>query len=443
MRRISASALPAVLAALTAAQTLSAQQPSAPPGFAVSTVLSERSQPWAVRGAAGDPAATTFWIGLGRTVFHRPDPWTWITVHQFAAPDDLGILLQPTAGSHAWFAGLRSGTFFAIDPANPATPAHSFAGVANAFDLAIASTGEVLVSANPAWPAAGAATGVWHIGPQRTPRELLRLAGPSGPLLFDAQDRLIVADLGAAWPIPPGGVRLLRFTAARWRPVLAGGGTLQPGDAERIGAGWNGAYDLATDDGGELWVTDGNTGAVRRAHPATLQPLPTADFAMAGTALQIAWRPGSDAPFLPFQPGERAGALLVADSDFVSEHALRRLHPERPTLALWPGATFGAGTGRADLTGAGGGIALLALSTGPARPETALAWLDGAPLWSALDPQAPLATAFVALDAQGHGSVPLRHPGGFALRLLLQAAVLSPTGHGHGTSAAVTLDLLP
>ena len=80
-----------------------------------------------------------------------------------------------------------------------------------AFDLAVGPGGEVIVSANPLWPAANADTGLWHVGPHGLPREVLRLSGPSGPVLFDAAGNLLVAELGRVIPPPVGAVRRLEL----------------------------------------------------------------------------------------------------------------------------------------------------------------------------------------------------------------------------------------
>lgn len=434
--------LPAVLPALLSAAATAQSPVVVPPGFALQSLVTERSQPSQVRGAAFDPASGEHWLGLGSTVFHRPDPWTWNTVHQFTAPEDLG-LLKCAGGRIVWFTALHAGTAFRLDPAGGAMT--SFAGVPNAFDLAVGPAGEVLLSANPNWPAPGADTGLWHVGPGRTPREVLRLRGPSGPLTFDPDGNLLVAELGPVVPVPPGGARILRFPRARWQAALATTTVLTPADADAIGTGWNGAYALCCDDRGRLHVTDPGTMVVERTLPFSLQRDPVAACGLPFAGLQLQFVPGNGAPFLPFQPEALAGAMLVGSGDFVSEWTLHALRPRRPDFDVLPGPVFGAGLPTFRLRGGpAGGIAFLAASADAPRAEWLAAVPDGTPLWLGLDPYAPIATAAFALDGTGNGQVQVRHPGGFALQVQFQALALGAAGSGrHGTSGLLPVQLLP
>src|SRR5204863_102017 len=81
--------------------------------------------------------------------------------------------------------------------------------------------------------------GLWHVGPQLTPREVLHLSGPSGPVQFDPAGNLLVAEIGRTVPAPPGAVRILRFARSRWQRALSDGLVLTTLDADLVSTGWD------------------------------------------------------------------------------------------------------------------------------------------------------------------------------------------------------------
>lgn len=444
MRGVLAAARPwSVLSALLAVPALSQTNPTMPVGFAAEPVFVEASQGAVVRGAVHAPGFGWF-VALGRTLQHRPDPQTRLTPWSLPPGDDIAWLLFDAPGARLLGGALRQGIVFVHDPATATTT--TYQGVANAFDAVPLPNGDLLLSANPNWPAPGASSGIWLVGPTRSPRELLRLNGPSGPLTLDRSGNLLVAELGTVIPVPPGGARLLRFPAARVVAAIAGT-TLTIADADRQSPGWNGLYDLEFDDRGCLHVSDSGSSTVLRTWPGTLTRDPSAaiDVGTGFAGLQLQFEPATTAPFAAFQPAERASSLLVGASDFVGRHEVLRLHPQRPDLGLWPGTTFGAGTARATVTNApAGGFGVFAGSAHPLVPERAVALLDALPVWFALDDRQPIATRIVPLDANGTATTALIHPGGFAGQVHLQAFTLTAAGIGqHGSTAAVTVTLLP
>lgn len=432
-----------VWSSLSAVPVLCQTNPTPPPGFVAEPVFVEASAGAMVRGCAHAPGFG-WYVALGRTLEHRPDPQTRLLPWSAPAGDDIAWLQFEAAHGHLVGSVLRQGTVFVHDPATATTT--TFLGVANAFDGVALAGGDLLLSANPGWPLPGAASGIWLVGPARTPRELLRLNGPSGPLTLDRRGSLVVAELGTVIPVPAGGARLLRFPAGRVAAAV-GGASLSLADADHISPGWNGIYDLAFDDRDCLHVSDAGSSTVLRTRPGTLtlDPTATVDVGPGFAALQLQFEAAAAAPFVPFQPAERASSLLVGASDFVGRHEVLRLHPQRPGLDVWPGTTFGAGIARATVRGApAGGFCVFAGSAHAPMPERAVVWLDALPIWFALDDQRPIATRIVALDAQGTATTSLLHPGGFAAQVHLQALTLTAAGAGpHGSTAPVTVTLLP
>src|SRR5690606_19334944 len=149
---------------------------------------------------------------------------------------------------------------------------------------------------------------------------------PTGDLLYATQT--------AAWPSPPGSVRLLRFPAARLRTALAGGPALAESDGVEI-ARLDGAFDLACDDRGAIYVSDPQHGDVRRVAPdGRLDPTPLLPRAARGT-LGLVFVDGSDATFDAWQP-EAGGALWVGTSDWLSFSAIHAVRPARPEVTATP-----------------------------------------------------------------------------------------------------------
>lgn len=411
------------------------------PGFGAHTALTELGQAPSVVGFAHDPATGHHYLAVGNTLFHRPNAATWNTAWTAPAGDVLAAVAKAGAPSPILVATLLGGIVQQIDPATGAMVAMQ--GVANIFDLAAAPGGLVLASANPTWPAPGSNSGIWVFGPTLAPRVLLQLQGPSGPLCIDPTGNLLVAELGTAVPPPPGSVRILRFPAATWQAAVASGTTLVPAQADAVSTGWNGAYDLAVDDLGRIHVTDPNSNLVARTLPGSMvrDPVPLCTLGRPG--LQLQFVRGAALPFAPFLHEEHASSLYVASSDFSSEYRVERIHPARPRLDALPGTTLGAGTGTLRMSAAPPGApAFLAFSLAAPRSEQLVAFVDGLPLWLGLDPQAPLVATALATDASGVAQLAFSHPGGFALQLAVQGALLLPAA-GITSSSLVSLQLLP
>lgn len=419
----------------------------AAPGFAADTVFREVAQLHRVVGVAADVYRGGFFEAVDNVLFYHPDTSNWSVAHLLPAGEVIGALRFCEADSHLYFTALHAGTVFDFDPAT--LIATAMQGVANGFDLAFDSQGAVLLAANPNWPQSYSTSGIWRIAPGQPPRLLLQLSGPSAPLCFDRHDNLVTAELGAVVPPPPGGVRLLRFPAARLAAVLQQPtAQLLVADADLIGNGWNGAFGLAVDDLDHVYVTDPASHLLHRAAAGTLQPEAAPFCVLPGYGLQLQFVSSHGDPWRAmraWQPGAQTSTLLVGNCDFVNEYAVARLHPERPQLAATPNPALAAGVVTLRCTGAPPAAAVwFAIAAPWPWPEQVIAFADGTPLWLGL-PAASLQVAGLAFaDNLGTATLRLQHPGGFAATLAAQALALGAPGSGaHGTSTPMLLNLLP
>lgn len=313
---------------------------------------------------------------------------------------------------------------------------------ANVFDLALVpGTSILLATANPSWPNPGAQPGIWRIDPPAPARELIRLSGASGPLVITADGSLVAATASATYPAPPGSSRLLRWSAVQLTRTLAGGALLTAADAVAIGAPFDGAYDLAHDDRGQVYVSDGLRGQVWQVDLASgaRARVPLLATGNAGTT-HLVWRRGpGPATFAPYQP-DGGGELLAAVADWAAvQSQVAAVAAQRPTLAVQPGNSVPHGA--AAVLAAGlepNSPGLLFVSPLPPQPEWTLPFAAAMPLWLGLDERIAPWTWPVSADAQGRATWPFAHRGGSAT-LTLQALTL-PAG-GIGSSAPLPLVL--
>lgn len=430
------------LAAVGFGATLAAQAATVPPGWSCATSFVETAQPLLVRSALVLNAKEhlvavrqqLFRTGAQRVATMRP-------LLDLGSNDDIAFLV-PVAGGRCAVGALRSGKVLLVDPV--AGHVGTFAGVPNAFDAA-ALGADLLVTANPMWPQAGAHSGVWLVGPGRLPREVLALVGPSAPLAVRANGDLVVGELGPTVPPPPGAIRLLQIPANRVSAALAGA-ALSMADVTAIGTGYTGLFDLAVDDQGRLHATDPTSSVVVHTAPGGLSPVGTTlDVGPGRFALTLHYQPHGSAPFRGFQPADAAPALGVGTSDFATRYEWRQLRSARPHATVPTGTRVPVGPFSVDVTGApplGLGFAFASLPG--SGPETLVATVNGTPLWLAL----PLATTFLvadtALDAAGAANFALWNPGSAPGRVDLQVVAMDALGAGDvGSAAVIRLDLLP
>lgn len=358
--------------------------------------------------------------------------------------EDFAFLAQERgAGGRVLAAGLHTGLVRCLD-ASSGQQVATYAGVANAFDAEPLANGTLLLSANPTWPAAGANSGIWLVGPGLAPRLLLQLSGPSGPLVQLGNGDLIVGELGPMVPPPPGAARLLRFPAALVQQALAGG-TLTTADAVQSGNGYAGLYDLVADDEGRLLVSDPASGVVVHTAPGGLTPVGAWFDAGPGRFVATLQRHDrGSAPLAAFQPYERAPFVLVAATDYTSRLEVFACGPQRPLAALSPSPVVAVGTSQHTVNAAPPlGVGLVLASLSAPVPEQAIAWLGGTPLWFGLDGNDDVPLAPFALDAQGRASVPIVNPGGIAADLHFQTVVFAPGSGAVASTLPLTAHLLP
>jgi len=330
-----------------------------PAGFALTTAFEETVRAPRVRAVGF--GADGYLVAIDRRLeLHRPGAAPR-PLWRLPAGEDFAFVLA--TGTGAVFGELNSGRVRSLDLAT-ATVTATFPGVRNGFDAVLLPTGDALVNANPSWPAAGAHSGVWLVGPGRVPREILPLSGPSSALVLAANGDLVVGGLGPVVPPPPGVARLLSFPAALVQQALAGG-VVSTSQASAIGTGFAGIYDLAFDDLGRLHVTDPMSGTVHHCPAGSLQPSGiTVDLGPGRYALQLAFAAHPTAPFRGYQPPEHAPALLVSHSDFWQSFVVSRLAPARPVLAVTPTGPVPPGPATLALGGApANGLAAFLMTT--------------------------------------------------------------------------------
>lgn len=355
--------------------------------------------------------------------------------------EDIAFCVRSGTGGRLYVGGLASGRVHVVDEV---TGIHlsTFQGLANTFSVEPVANDQLLVQANPTWPFGNGHSGLWLVGPSQPPRLLLQLIGPSAPIARVGNGDLLVAELGAIVPPPPGAARLLRFPAAAVQAAIAGG-TLTTSQAGQVGTGFAGIYDLAVDDLDRVYVSDPASSVVLRTAPGGLDAVEAWFDAGPGCYVTgLHWLPGAGAPFAPYQPVERAPSLRVTCSDYWTFAEQLAVGPERPAAALAPshGITTGSQLVVHQAARNGNGLAMVVL--GASAPEVPFVWPGSPPLWLGLDPsQLALALPF-AVDDAGFAAMPLPYAGGLDLTVTLQAAIRAADG-AIATTAPITTQLLP
>lgn len=431
-----------LLVLAVAAAAANAQGPAfVPRGFDVRPVVHEATHPSWVRSAVftGDGHL----VAIGRNLELRRPGSAPRLMYRLHAGEDFAFVACDGNGT-AYLGELNGGTIRVLDVLSRSVVS-SFAGVRNAFDAALLPSGDLLVSANPNWPAPGSNTGIWLVGATLTPRELLPLTGPSGPLVLDPAGDLVIAELGPIVPPPPGAARVLRLPAALLQSAIAGA-TLTTSQATATGTGYGGIYDLAFDDLGQLYGTDPQGGVVRRCATGSLSPSTVVlDVGPGRFVLHLGYAPHPTAPFRGYQPPAHAPALFVSHSDFAQSYEVARLEPARPRLGVTPTGPLPPGVASLHLTAnPPNGLAAVILTLATAAPETVVTTIEGVPLWLGIPSTATFATVLLPLDANGAAATPLLNPGGHAVAFTVQTIALGAPGTtAVGSSLPLQLQLIP
>lgn len=446
---VAAKALPSIAAVLACCLSLHPEavaqsSPTLAPGYAARRHFAAQALVPFVRRVLVAQTGKTF-VAITNQVFV-----TQLTLPAGQLPrlrlpnEDVAFLAEERgANGRVLAGGLHTGLVRCLD-ANSGQLLAIYPGVANAFDAEPLVNGDLLLSANPTWPAGGSNSGLWLAGPGRTPRLLLQLSGPSGPLVVLGNGDLVVGELGPIVPPPPGAARLLRFPAAVVQQALAGG-TLTTADAVTTGNGFGGIYDLAADDEGRLLVSDPASSIVVHTAPGGLTPVGTWFDAGPGrfvTSLQRQDR--GSAPLAAFQPYEHAPSVLATTTDYTSLLEAYACGPQRPLASLSPSSFVAVGNSTHAVHRAPPlGVGLVLASLQPLQPEQAIAWFGGTPLWLGLDANGLVPFTGFALDAQGGANVPIVNPGGIAADLHFQTVVFAPGSGAIASTSPLTAHLLP
>lgn len=363
----------------------------------------------------------------------------------FNPGEQIGDLCVDPRDDRIWLTNFTTDGLFVFEPRTTTLRAMGSAPH-NSFALAVdPASGTLLASANPLWPAPGAAAGIWAVDLVAAQhREIVRCSGPSGPIAFGPAGELVYATQDPFFPPRPGQTDLLRASPTQLAHVLAGGARLQLSDLQLAARGLDAAYDLAIDARGYAYVTDPNRGQVQRVSLTTgvIDPIPTLRTGgLATTDLSLV-AGGGGRVFAPFQPTD-SGALFVTVPDW---NAIRtdviRVRPQRPALRAYPDLPLPRGPARLELSGAVPNAACaLFLSVLAPVPEYQALRLDGLPIWATLDPGFPWLVWPASSDAAGVAVFGFRHeaPGAFPL----SAQGLSLTITAHGTSACLVITFLP
>lgn len=218
------------------------------------------------------------------------------------------------------------------------------------YDAAFSPAGDLYVSA--ATGNFGPGNDVYRVAiPSGALTPIAHVAGPSGPIAFDAAGALYYATQGSGFPAPAGSTDVIGWTAAQ---VAAG--NLDNSNATVVCAGLDGGASLAVDPTTQkLYVAETSfllgTNRVRRVGNTQANSPIVVD---AGTLsiYGLKFMTGnSAATFAPYQP-DTGVRLTYGATDFFSASERSTLRPARPQLSLsGPGLT---GVGPVTLTVTGG-----------------------------------------------------------------------------------------
>ncbi len=440
----------AALGALALGSSPATAQSLLPPladGFERTEIHRETGYAFGFAGFTPGSAADELYFAVGHAVYHRDAGGRVTLVHAFPVQDRCEILLRDEAQGRLLFADDRSGLLQVLDLQTGTQTARGLP--LRTFDLAVLPSGELLASANPLWPSAGATPGLWLVDPTGGPnhREVVQLGpGASGPLaVHPIHGDLYYATASASYPTPPGSVRVLRFAAAALAAAIAGGPVLGPADATMLPARLDGAFDVVFDDRGRLLASnplDGRIEIVRG--DGTLDPVPLCGAQPGTSSLGMAFVDDGPATLAAFQPGD-GGTLFVATNDWSTLAAVHEVRAARPIATSASGPTAPAGGLRIDAAGLPpGSLGVLAFNILPAlSAETPLGiGAADAPFWWGLDLQMPLLTLPCWADARGHAQVSLPYQGGLSWTLAIQIAAPTPP-LSLCSSAPLSITLLP
>lgn len=305
------------------------------------------------------------------------------------------------------------------------------------FDLVFDSAGRAYL----AWlPLAGAGSVVSELDLQSgLLDDVVRTSDFSGPLAFDAVDRLLlVVPDSSDFPSPPDSSPLLRYSREQVA-AARGPSTLNENDGTLLGM-LDGAFGMALDEAGDVFVSDSGRGNVIEVDAETgAESLLYQGSASTG---YLRHQPGSHAgvpgAFEPFQP-VTSGSLVVTETDFFSFNEARIIEPARPVLSLQPASPVPPGPFQVQLQGGvpnGRGLILRGVAL---LPEERSVGAGAVPLFVGLDLRGRVSLSMVRLDGFGNAQLNLHNPGMGGRDGALQMLVGPLTGSLTGSSQPLAI----
>lgn len=431
---------------LCAAGAVAQPRPLTPiEGFESRIVHLEPGSPFALRGFAVAPRTSTLYLSINNRVLRKETSGNLTELLRFPTNESTGLFSIPPGHSRLLFTNFNTSRFYRHDLATGLTS--SFPGLKNAFDVDVTRLGKILVTANPNWPTPGAKTGVYVLDPLRgRHREIIRLTGPSGPLLITPSGDLLYAIQSDSFPTPRGSVQLIRFTAAQIVTALASSVPLPMSAGTIVLKGLDGAADLALDDRGRLYISDPQHGGLVRTWPGRYALEPAAFVGPSKlVTLGLAFVETGLATMDSYQPSTGA-SLYAFTTDWSVTGEVRRITPRRPRLVATPNP-------------APKGLIQLKIENAPAKATTWIGlsllrsvaerpvfFADGVSLFLGLDFLVPPFILTGTTDATGSLTLNLINPGQLNLSLTSQALIGSPPRAGFvqvGTSNLHTIHIKP
>jgi hypothetical protein len=236
--------------------------------------------------------------------------------------------------------------------------------------------------ANPNWPSPGAWPGIWAGRPADTPARAdspRRCFGPAGHHRRRQLDRRDgqrhVSGPAGQQPVCCAGAR--RNSRAR---SLAAPCSPSP-TPSWVGPPFDGAYDLAHDDRGQIYVSDGLRGQLWQVDLASGARARACPCSPPAAPARPTWRGGAARVrplFAPYQPAG-GGELLAVVADWASvQSEAVAITAQRPGLTVQPGNPVPHGAAAVLAEGlAPNAPSALFVSPLPAQPEQALPFAHG------------------------------------------------------------------
>ncbi|MHC5063630.1 MAG: NHL repeat-containing protein, partial [Planctomycetota bacterium] len=347
MRVCSLSFLLTFLACLNATAFKAEAQLDLPLGFKAELLFEETQNPYFFNGYALGLEEGEIYVALGRRILRIREDEPAEVIHEFQLGGSAGLLMRPRGRKQIYFSDFKTDDLHRIDLlSGHRSKLHL---PAFTFDIAVSQQGEVFASAFPNFLRSFGRAGIYRVhGEGSVPELFFEVDGPSGPITFDAEGALYYAEQSDIFPSPPGSIRLLRFPQfaspnfglnspdkdnSGWLPAFRG---------SEVVAALDGAYDIAFDDRGRLYVTDPFDGGIERSMPDSLvfDPLPLLP-PNGESSLQMQFISEARGEFAAFQPDFGSQLLLSTTGNAATR--VWSIRPARLSLQVIKQPTSGPG----------------------------------------------------------------------------------------------------